>query len=58
MRSPYFRLRRCNRKARDLSSVLAYLTIPEFSATMLALMGSSSGAYIRFKLPMRERYDS
>ena len=36
-----------------LSSVLAYLTMPEFSATMLALMGISSGTYIGFKLPMK-----
>jgi hypothetical protein len=27
--------------------------MPEFSATMLALMGISSGTYIGFKLPMR-----
>jgi hypothetical protein len=37
-----------------LSSVLAYLTMPEFSATMLALMGISSGTYIGFKLPMKK----
>jgi hypothetical protein len=37
-----------------LSSVLWDLTMPEFSATMLALMGISSGTYIGFKLPMRE----
>jgi hypothetical protein len=36
-----------------LSSVLAYLTMPEFSATMLALMGISSGTYIGFKLPLK-----
>jgi hypothetical protein len=36
-----------------LMSVLWYLTMPEFSATMLALMGISSGTYIGFKLPMR-----
>jgi hypothetical protein len=37
-----------------LYSVLWELTMPEFSATMLALMGISSGTYIGFKLPMRE----
>jgi hypothetical protein len=37
-----------------LYSVLWDLTMPEFSATMLALMGISSGTYIGFKLPMRE----
>jgi hypothetical protein len=36
-----------------LSSVFAYLTMPEFSATMLALMGISSGTYIGFKLPWK-----
>jgi hypothetical protein len=36
-----------------LTSVLWDLTMPEFSATMLALMGISSGTYIGFKLPMR-----
>ncbi|MBV8544380.1 MAG: hypothetical protein JO093_13295 [Acidobacteria bacterium] len=40
-----------------LSSVLAYLTMPEFSATMLALMGISSGTYIGFKLPTRKEED-
>ncbi|HXH41976.1 MAG TPA: hypothetical protein VNN08_25350 [Thermoanaerobaculia bacterium] len=35
-------------------SVLWELTMPEFSVTMLALMGISSGTYIGFKLPMRE----
>ena len=34
-----------------LSSVLWSLTMPEFSATMLALMGISSGTYIGFKFP-------
>jgi len=34
--------------------VLWDLTMPEFSATMLALMGISSGTYIGFKLPMRK----
>ena len=37
-----------------LTSVLWDLTMPEFSATMLALMGISSGTYIGFKLPMRD----
>ncbi|HEX9459334.1 MAG TPA: hypothetical protein VGA84_09330 [Thermoanaerobaculia bacterium] len=36
-----------------LISVLWDLTMPEFSATMLALMGISSGTYIGFKLPMK-----
>jgi len=36
-----------------LMSVLWYLAMPEFSATMLALMGISSGTYIGFKLPMK-----
>ncbi|MGH9420902.1 MAG: hypothetical protein ACRD3J_13080 [Thermoanaerobaculia bacterium] len=36
-----------------LNSVLWDLTMPEFSATMLALMGISSGTYIGFKLPMK-----
>jgi len=34
-----------------LTSVIWHLTMPEFSATMLALMGISSGTYIGFKLP-------
>jgi hypothetical protein len=37
-----------------LNSVFWYLTMPEFSATMLALMGISSGTYIGFKLPMKK----
>jgi hypothetical protein len=36
-----------------LTAVLWDLTMPEFSATMLALMGISSGTYIGFKLPMK-----
>jgi len=36
-----------------LSSVLWDLTMPEFSATLLALMGISSGTYIGFKLPLK-----
>ena len=36
-----------------LASVLWDLTMPEFSATMLALMGISSGTYIGFKLPKK-----
>jgi hypothetical protein len=35
-----------------LSSVLLELTMPEFSGTLLALMGISSGTYIGFKLPV------
>ncbi|MBV8517093.1 MAG: hypothetical protein JO197_06770 [Acidobacteria bacterium] len=34
-----------------LTSVIWELTMPEFSATMLALVGISSGTYIGFKLP-------
>jgi len=37
-----------------LTAVLWDLTMPEFSATMLALMGISSGTYIGFKLPMKK----
>jgi len=36
-----------------LESVLWDLSMPEFSATTLALMGISSGTYIGFKLPAR-----
>jgi hypothetical protein len=36
-----------------VSSVMWELTMPEFSATMLALMGISAGTYIGFKLPGR-----
>ena len=36
-----------------LYSVIWDLTMPEFSATMLALMGISSGTYIGFKLPTK-----
>jgi hypothetical protein len=36
-----------------LYSVLWDLTMPEFSTTMLALMGISSGTYIGFKLPLK-----
>ena len=36
-----------------LTAVLWDLTMPEFSATMLALMGISSGTYIGFKLPLK-----
>jgi hypothetical protein len=36
-----------------LTSVLWDLTMPEFSGTMLALMGISSGTYIGFKLPLK-----
>lgn len=34
-----------------LSSVILELTMPEFSGTLLALMGISSGTYIGFKMP-------
>ncbi len=34
-----------------LSTVILELTMPEFSGTLLALMGISSGTYIGFKLP-------
>jgi hypothetical protein len=36
-----------------LMSVIWELTMPEFSATMLALVGISSGTYIGFKLPVK-----
>jgi hypothetical protein len=36
-----------------LYSVVWDLTMPEFNATMLALMGISSGTYLGFKLPTR-----
>src|SRR5262245_11735830 len=36
-----------------LHSVVWELTMPEFNATMLALMGISSGTYIGFKLPQK-----
>jgi hypothetical protein len=36
-----------------LTAVFWDLTMPEFSATMLALMGISSGTYIGFKLPLK-----
>lgn len=36
-----------------LFSVIWELTMPEFSATLLALMGISSGTYIGFKLPQK-----
>jgi hypothetical protein len=36
-----------------LFSVIWELTMPEFSGTLLALMGVSSGTYIGFKLPQR-----
>lgn len=38
-----------------LSSVALELTMPEFSGTMLALMGISSGTYIGFKLPATKK---
>jgi hypothetical protein len=36
-----------------LSSVIWDLTMPEFSATLLTLMGISSGTYIGFQLPQK-----
>src|SRR5205814_4242269 len=36
-----------------LTSVIWDLTMPEFSPTLLALMGISAGTYIGFKLPTR-----
>lgn len=36
-----------------LTSVLWELTMPEFNATLLALMGVSSGTYIGFQLPTK-----
>jgi len=36
-----------------LTSVIWDLTMPEFNATLLALMGISSGTYIGFKLPTK-----
>jgi hypothetical protein len=36
-----------------LTSVFWNLSMPEFSATLLALMGISSGTYIGFKLPQK-----
>jgi len=36
-----------------LTSVLWDLTMPEFSATMLALMGVSAGTYLGFQLPQK-----
>jgi hypothetical protein len=41
-----------------LSSVALELTMPEFSATMLALMGISSGTYIGFKIPAAKKDDT
>ena len=37
-----------------LTSVVWDLTMPEFNATLLALMGISSGTYIGFKLPLKK----
>ena len=36
-----------------LHSVLVYVTMPDFSATLLGLMGLSSGTYVGFKMPAR-----
>jgi hypothetical protein len=36
-----------------VQSVLTYVTMPDFSATLLGLMGVSSGTYIGFKMPSR-----
>ena len=38
-----------------LSSVYNNLTMPEFSTTLLGLMGISAGTYIGFKLPNRSQ---
>ena len=40
-----------------LSSVMLELTMPEFSGTLLALMGISSGTYIGFQLPAAKNQD-
>jgi hypothetical protein len=37
-----------------VSSVYSRLSMPEFSATLLALLGISSGTYLGFKLPERQ----
>jgi len=37
-----------------ISSVYNRLTMPEFSATLLGLMGISSGTYIGFKFPEKQ----
>jgi hypothetical protein len=37
-----------------ISSVYNRLTMPEFSATLLGLMGISSGTYIGFKFPEKK----
>jgi len=37
-----------------VSSVYNNLTMPEFSATLLGLMGLSSGTYIGFKFPEKQ----
>jgi len=34
-----------------LTSVIWYLTMPDFNTTLLALMGISSGTYLGFRLP-------
>jgi hypothetical protein len=36
-----------------IASVVWELTMPEFSATLLALMGISSGTYVGFKIPQK-----
>lgn len=38
-----------------VASVYAELTMPDFSATLLGLMGISSGTYLGFKLPERQQ---
>ena len=38
-----------------VSSVYNHLTMPEFSATLLGLMGLSSGTYIGFKFPEKHK---
>jgi hypothetical protein len=36
-----------------LASMRSRLSMPEFNATLLALMGISSGTYFSFKIPER-----
>ena len=36
-----------------LTSVIWYLSMPEFNATLLALMGISSGTYLGFRIPQK-----
>ena len=41
-----------------VSSVYAGLAMPEFNATLLGLMGISSGTYLGFKFPEKKRADA